>query len=166
MRKAHVIATKRDRFGGFFSSFSKEPMAVETATTGALIKIFGVPLLTSAAATSLGFMFLWPKTQKEAFVRMGSTIIFSTVCGPLLVVALRSWWPSLFDAAREVALQYGVDPAMGVLFIAAPVLVLAGLPAWWILGAIVRWFDKRRDKDIGDLAQDAADVVKRVRGAA
>ncbi|NIA00954.1 hypothetical protein F2P46_35430, partial [Massilia sp. CCM 8734] len=72
-------------------------MAVETtAATGALIKFFGVPLLASAAATSLGFMFMWPKTRKEAFLRIGTTIIFSTVFGPLLVVALRSWWPGLF----------------------------------------------------------------------
>ncbi|MCY0916243.1 hypothetical protein [Massilia antarctica] len=142
-------------------------MAVETtAATGALIKFFGVPLLASAAATSLGFMFMWPKTRKEAFLRIGTTIIFSTVFGPLLVVALRSWWPGLFDAARDIAAMYGVDPALGVVFIAAPVLVLAGLPAWWVLGAFVRWFGRREDKDIGELARDAAAIVRNARGGA
>ena len=43
-------------------------------------------------------------------------------------------------------------------------MVAAGLPAWWVLGACVRWFDKRRGKDIGELAVDAAAVVKDVRG--
>ena len=33
-----------------------------------------------------------------------------------------------------------------------------------ILIATVRWFDKRRDKDIGELARDAAADFKDVRG--
>ncbi|WP_254926718.1 hypothetical protein [Janthinobacterium sp. PC23-8] len=92
------------------------------------------------------------------------TIVFSVLMGPALVVAVRSWWPSLFDNAKDVAVMYGSDPALGFLFIAAPLMVAAGLPAWWVLGACVRWLDKRRDKDIGDLARDAAAIVKDVRG--
>ena len=143
-------------------------MAVETATaTGAAIfKFIGVPVLTSAAATTLGFMFLWPQTRKEAFIRICTTIIFSTVFGPFLVIALRSAWPELFESARAIAVLYGIEPSMGFLFIAAPLMVCAGLPAWWIVGAIVRWFNARRGKDIGELAADAMDVVNKVRGQA
>ena len=140
-------------------------MAIETtAAGGALIKIFGIPVLAGAAATSLGFMFMWPKSAKEAFVRFFVTIVFSVLMGPALVVAVRSWWPSLFENAKDVAVMYGSDPALGFLFIAAPLMVAAGLPAWWVLGACVRWLDKRRDKDIGELARDAAAIVKDVRG--
>ena len=140
-------------------------MAIETtAAGGALIKIFGIPVLAGAAATSLGFMFMWPKTKKEAFTRFFVTIVFSILLGPAMVVAVRSWWPSLFDNAKEVATMYGSEPTVGLLFIAAPLMVAAGLPAWWVLGATVRWLDKRRDKDIGELARDAAAVVKDVRG--
>lgn len=142
-------------------------MAVETAgATGALLKIAGVPIVTSAAATTLGFMFMWPKTRKEAFIRIATTIIFSTFIGPLLVIALRSTWPSLFDMARDSAVLYGLDPAVGFLLIAAPVMVFAGLPAWWIVGALVRWLDKRKDKDIGELAADAKQAINQLRGAA
>lgn len=140
-------------------------MALETtAAGGALIKLFGVPVLAGAAATSLGFMFMWPQSTKEAFIRFCSSIIISTFLGPLLVAAVLSWWPSLFDSAKTVAGLYGGDPATGFLFIAAPLMVAAGLPAWWVLGASVRWFDKRRGKDIGELAVDAAAAVKDVRG--
>ena len=62
--------------------------------------------------------------------------------------------------------QGGAGSFLWVLFIAAPLMVLAGLPAWWILGAIVRWFDSRKDKDIGQLAVEAAGLVNKVRGAA
>lgn len=54
---------------------------------------------------------------------------------------------------------------MGFLFVAAPMLVMSGLPAWWIIGAVVLWLDKRRGKDIGELAHDAAEVVHDVRGS-
>jgi len=79
-------------------------------------------------------------------------------------VVARNWLPGMFDSARHVAVLYGSDPALGFLFIAAPLMVAAGLPAWWLLGACVRWLDKRRDKDIGELARDAAAIVRDVRG--
>ncbi len=140
-------------------------MAIETtAAGGALIKFFGIPVLAGAAATSLGFMFMWPKNKKEAFTRFFVSTLSSILFGPALVVAVRSWWPTLFDNAKDVAVLYDSDPALGFLFIAAPLMVAAGLPAWWVLGATVRWLDKRRDKDIGELARDAAAVVKDVRG--
>jgi nicotinamidase-related amidase len=141
-------------------------MAIETtAAGGALIKIFGVPVLAGAAATSLGFMFMWPTTIKEAFIRIICTILSSTILGPVLVIIVRSWFPGLFDSAKEVAVMYGSEPAFGFLFIAAPLMVMAGLPAWWVIGAVVRWFDVRKGKDIGEMAQDAAAIVHDVRGA-
>ena len=103
-------------------------MAIETtAAGGALIKIFGIPVLAGAAATSLGFMFMWPKSAKEAFVRFFVTIVFSVLMGPALVLAVRSWWPSLFENAKDVALMYGSDRPLGFLFIAALLMVAAGL---------------------------------------
>ena len=101
-------------------------MAIETtAAGGALIKLFGVPVLAGAAATSLGFMFMWPQSTREAFIRFFSSIIISTFIGPALVAAVLSWWPSLFDSAKTVAGLYGGDPATGFLFIAAPLMVAA-----------------------------------------
>lgn len=142
-------------------------MAVETAgATGAILKLFGIPLFTGTAATALGFMFMWPKSPKEAFIRIGSTILFSTIFGPALVITLRSTMPSLFEAAREVAILYGADPALGFLFIAAPVFVAAGLPAWWLMGATVRWLNKRRKKDIGELALEVSEQLRKMRGGA
>ncbi|MEB0133768.1 hypothetical protein QN362_00315 [Actimicrobium sp. CCC2.4] len=140
-------------------------MAIETtAAGGALIKIFGLPVMAGAIATSLGFMFMWPHTKKEAFIRFTCTIFSSAIFGPVLVVAVRSWWPDLFESAKYVAELYGSEPALGFLFIAGPLMVMAGLPAWWLLGGIVRWLDARRDKDIGQIAEDAAAVVRNVRG--
>jgi hypothetical protein len=32
-----------------------------------------------------------------------------------------------------------------------------------MLGALILWFDRRRSKDIGEMAHDAAEVVRSVR---
>ena len=141
--------------------------AIETtsAAGGALIKIFGVPVLAGAAATALVFLFMWPRSLREAFLRLASTIAASGIFGPFAVMALHSWWPSLFDSAKAVTALYGADPTLGVLFVAAPVMVAAGLPAWWLIGGIIRWLDRRREKDIGEMVNDAVEVVKNARGA-
>lgn len=150
------------------STTMKAPMpAIEStaAAGGAVIKIFGLPVLAGATATAVAFLFMWPRTLREAFLRLASTIATSGIFGPFAVMALHSWWPSLFDSAKSVMGQYGGDPTLGVLFVAGPVMVMTGLPAWWLIGAVIRWLDRRRDKDIGEIAHDAAEVVKDVRGA-
>lgn len=141
--------------------------AIETTSAGAsaLIKIFGLPVLAGAAATALTFLFMWPRTRREAFVRLTCSIVTSGLLGPLLVITAHSWAPGLFASAGAVAALNGADPALGILFVASPIMVLAGLPAWWVLGGIVLWLERRRGKDIGEMAQDAAGVVKDVRGA-
>lgn len=141
--------------------------AIETSTAGAsaLIKIFGVPVLAGAAATALTFLFMWPRTKREAFIRLTCTIMTSGLLGPLLVIAVHSWSPGLFTSARDVAALNGIDSGLGMMFVAAPIMALGGLPAWWLLGGIVLWLERRRGKDIGEMAADAAQVVKDVRGA-
>lgn len=144
----------------------KETMSIETtAAGGALIKYFGAQVVAGAVATAFAFLFMWPKTLKEAAVRMACTILASAIAGPLLVIAAHSWWPTLFSSASQLAVIYGADPFLGYLFIAAPFLVMAGLPAWWIIGAFVLWLDKRRGKDLAEIAHDAAEAVRDVREA-
>lgn len=139
-------------------------MEIELSAAGATwIKLLGLPLLAALLATILSFMVMWPRTKKEAVIRICSSIIIATFAGPVLVAAVLSWWPSLFDSANRVAVLYGCDPATGFLFIAAPLMAAIGLPAWWVLAACVRWFDRRRDKDIGEMAAEVAKAVKEVR---
>jgi hypothetical protein len=143
----------------------KETMSIETTAGGALIKIFGVPVLAGAAATGLAFLFMWPRTLKEAAIRFVCTLLASAGAGPLLVIAVHSWWPSLFASAAQVAGVYGLPAELGALYVAAPFLVLAGLPTWWILGGLVLWLERRRGKDLAEIAHDAAAAVKDVREA-
>ncbi|OGB23367.1 MAG: hypothetical protein A3I66_01500 [Burkholderiales bacterium RIFCSPLOWO2_02_FULL_57_36] len=142
-----------------------EPMSTSAAAGGALIKIFGLPVLAGSLAAALGFIFLWPKTKGEAFARFASSIVSSATAGPLLVVWLRSYSPGLFESAKDVATMYGADQAVGFLFIAAPIMVAAGLPAWWLIGGFVKWFENRRSKDIGEMLDDATASIKKAKEA-
>jgi hypothetical protein len=140
-------------------------MSLEGAGTAAAIKYFGMSVISGAVAASLGFMFMWPRTVREAFVRFACAIACSLFFGPMLAMGAHSWWPGLFTSALEFGTLYGGDPLVGLLAAAAPFMVLAALPAWWIIGAAVLWLDKRRGKDLGEIAHDAAEVVRDVRGA-
>lgn len=138
-------------------------MSFETAGGAAAIKFFGASVIAGAAAAALGFMFMWPRTVREAFVRFACAIGSSFTFGPLLAMAAHSWWPGLFTSAREFGTLYGGDPLAGLMVAAAPFLVIAALPAWWLLGGLVLWLERRRGKDIGEIAQDAAAMVRTVR---
>jgi len=134
----------------------------EPLTTGAgaaALKFFGATVLASAAATALGFLFLWPKTLREAFVRFASALFCSFTLGPALAFAARAQWPGMFASAQDLGQLYG-DPQAGVLIAAAPFLVFAALPAWWLFGWFYRWVDNRRDKDLGEVLQDGAAAIK------
>lgn len=108
------------------------------------------PLLTfvaGAIAAGLMFAVLWPRTAREGVSRIACTIAGSMLAGkPLLafVHAHAAWYP-VADEANML------------------VFVGAGLPAWWLLGGFARWFDRRRKRDLGEMFNDAADVVRGVR---
>lgn len=123
------------------------------AVSGAVIKYFGVHLFAGALAAALGFLVLWPKSLYEGFARLFITIVASSIFGPMLLVHLHSSRPELFASAQEVARLYELDANLGLLFIASPLLVIAGLPAWWLIGALVRLFESSGDSWISGLAQ-------------
>lgn len=142
-----------------------EPTSGSVAASGLLFKYFGAQACGSAIAVALGFLFLWPRSLKEAFVRIASTILASSLFGPALTMLVHSWWPGMFDSARAFAIHHEMPEIVGVLFVSTPVITLAGLPAWWILGALVLWFESRRGKDIGEMAGDAASLARGLTGA-
>lgn len=121
----------------------------------AIAKYFGLQLGAGAVAAALGFLVLWPKTAREGFARLVSTIISSMIFGPVLVAFAHSRYPDIFASARALAVATGISPQFGLFYAGAPFLVIAGLPAWWVLGGLVRWFDRRHNKDIAEMVADA-----------
>jgi hypothetical protein len=129
----------------------------------AIGKAIGGLLAIGVVASALGFLVLLPKTPKEAAVRVLATMIGSALLGPLFVAAAYSRYPEVFSAGATIAQTMGLESWLGMFMVAAPLLAMAGLPAWWVLGAVVLWFDNRKAKDIGQMIADArADVAKAV----
>jgi hypothetical protein len=124
-----------------------------TVTGGALLKYLGLHVSAGALAAAVGFLVLWPRTMKEGFARLFCTIVSSSVLGPLMVVKVHTTHPELFTSAEAVAALYGLQPELGLLFVATPLLVTAGLPAWWLIGAVLRFFERDGDSWLGALAQ-------------
>jgi hypothetical protein len=106
-------------------------------------------------ASGLGFLVLLPKTPREAALRALATMAGSALFGPFVVAAAYSKWPEIFGAGVQLAHRMGLEPWLGFFTVGAPLLAMAGLPFWWVLGAGVLWFERRRGKDLAELAADA-----------
>jgi hypothetical protein len=138
-------------------------MAAEsTAMTGYVAaKLGGSIVLVAVVASAIGFFVFWPKTRREGISRIATTILGSMVFGPGLAIAAFERFPKTFEAAVNLTTRLGIDPLYGWIAAGAPWLVLAGIPVWWIGGALALWFEKRKDKDIAELAHDVKnDVVE------
>lgn len=121
----------------------------------------GAALLgVGVVASAIGFFVLWPKTVREGVSRIAATILGSAVFGPAAAIAAFHRFPEMFNAAVKLATQVGLDPLAGWMAACAPWMVLSGLPVWWVGGAIARWFEKRKGKDIEELASDAKRAMK------
>lgn len=138
-------------------------MAAESASAAggvALWKVAGGILGIGVVASALGFLVLLPKTPREAAARALATMVGSALLGPALVAGAYSKWPEIFGAGVQLAEKVGLEPWLGLFMVAAPLLAMGGLPFWWLLGALVLWFERRRGKDLGELAEDAQAVIR------
>ncbi|MGN5479541.1 hypothetical protein ACTMU2_29405 [Cupriavidus basilensis] len=97
-----------------------------------------------------------PREIARLLCSVGTSIVF----GPALVAFAHSQYPTLLESAQSMAVASGMSAQTGSVYAIAPILVAAGLPAWWIIGAVLRWFDKRSNEDIGELIADARKEIQ------
>ncbi|MFQ1083802.1 hypothetical protein [Bordetella trematum] len=127
---------------------------MEPSTTGvggwAAIKLalaFGLP---AALAAALGLLIMPPRTAREFVTRIVCTVVSSFAFGPLLAIGMLSWRPSLAEQAHWLAQRAGTgeDSLLAMLYMLGPCMLLAGLPAWWVLGAYMRCMASMREKGL------------------
>lgn len=140
-------------------------MAEPTASGGAalFLKYFGLSLLVAlagAAGAALGFAVLWPRTREEGVARFFTAVAFSFILGPMLCVVVYYLAPGMFEAAEVLAVKARLPPIAGLFMMAAPLFIVAALPAWWVLGWFVRFADRRRNSDIGEVVGDIKFILK------
>jgi hypothetical protein len=152
------VARPRASITSLGGAIMSEP-ASSAAGGIALWKVAGSILGIGVVASALGFLVLLPKTPKEAAFRALATMAGSALLGPLVVAAAYSRYPEVFSAGATIAQSIGMEPWLGMFMVAAPLLAMAGLPFWWVLGAGVLWFERRKGKDLGELAADVKAIV-------
>ena len=112
----------------------------------ALYKLGAFGFVAVLAAIVVMAMTL-PKTAREFVVAMISTTV-SSICGGAFVVR----W---FDLGAWVNDDFGLMAIGGLIFI-------CGLPAWVLVRAGFKWAEKRKDKDLAELATDLQDLKKSI----
>ncbi|WP_434648456.1 hypothetical protein [Achromobacter piechaudii] len=127
---------------------------MEPGTTGlgglAALKVamaYGVP---AALAAMLGLLIMPPRSAREFTVRTISTVACSFIFGPALAGAVITWKPGLMDAMIWLS-HHGAgsdDALLAKFYVLGPSMLLAGLPAWWVLGAYMRWMSRMRDQGV------------------
>jgi hypothetical protein len=127
-----------------------EPGPLTAAGGIALYKLGAFGFVAVLAAVVVMAMTL-PKTVREFVVAMISTSV-SSICGGAFVVR----W---FDIGSWANDDVGVIALGGIIFV-------CGLPAWVLVRAWFKWAEKRRDKDLAEMASDLAELRKAVTGAA
>ena len=108
---------------------------------------YGVP---AAITAMLGLLIMPPRTVREFTVRTISTVACSFFFGPALAAAVIAWKPALMQAMTWLAYHgAGTDDALlAKFYVLGPSMLLAGLPAWWVLGAYMRWMAGMRKKGV------------------
>jgi len=89
-----------------------------------------------------------PRSPREWAVGLTSTVVGSIAGGSAVIMkfGLQSW-------AHD---PFGLVAMLGLVF-------ACGLPAWSIVRWAFNWIEKRKDKDLAEVVQDARDAVAGVK---
>jgi hypothetical protein len=120
----------------------KDPAMAEPSTSAAgglwLLKAYGIKVLAGAVMAALLFMVLWPRTPREGFARLATSIGGSCLWGDIAVAWVRmhvEWLPT------------GISTDFAIV-------AASGAPAWWLLGILARWMDRHRNSTPGEVLDD------------
>lgn len=116
-----------------------EPVSGAAGAAG-LKALASSPGAIGVLAGAIGFMILWPKTAKEGVCRIAVSALSSHFYGNAVlrtIVNYAPWIPS--DEIQAGA------------------YLLAALPAWWVLGAVIKYLG--RGQDIKEIAKDVKEVL-------
>ena len=127
-------------------------MKMEPGSSGTIVavKVASAYGVFAALVAIIGMLIMPPRDTREFVVRMLSTLLCSFTIGPALAVYVMTWKPELSDAALRIATQFSVGEytqPLSHFYILGPCMLLAGLPAWWLLAGYMR--SAARIREIG-----------------
>lgn len=142
-------------------------MAIETGGSFAGYKVIAmvVAIGTPIFAFFLGIQVI-PLDKDDPhtdMVRrlMGCATSSMVLGGPALVV-LNRFAPWVFESAAGIG-EFFHEPLIGVIWLMAVVLLLAALPGWWLVGAVMKRLASWKDKNLDQIIDDAKAIKAEVR---
>lgn len=140
-----------------------EPVSTTAGTVGGYkLALLGLPVVASLIAFWLGLRFvpLRSGNEREDLIdRVMACLVCSLVLGVTLLVFIQQHSPWAFESARALAVIAQLTPDVGFFVICACVFIVAGIPGPWVVAAVYLWLERRRGKDVGEILQDARDVI-------
>lgn len=129
-------------------------MSEPVSSSGAGFAVYKLAIAHGVPATLAGVLVMLlthPKTRRE-----WAACIISTVCASIYGGAV---------AVQYFGLQAWLEHERGALLVGG-IYQLCGLPAWVIVRAFFAWVEKRRNKDLQELAKDVATAIKEAKDVA
>lgn len=122
-----------------------------------------IAVVVSLLATVVGFSVVPLTPGRElldAARRLCAGLLSSFTLGPLAAVKVIEHWPNYLSTV--IALVGGAPELLpwAYLTAATPFIALAGIVGFWVVAALMRFFTKRNDKDMLDMAREVRDTLK------
>ncbi len=117
--------------------------------------------MVAILAVAVGFTVipLTPGREREdAARRLAAGLLCSFTVGPVAAIKVIEMWPGYLTPWQTILA--GEHVLWIYLAAATPFIALPALVGFWIVAALMRWFDHRRSKDIAQLAADARDQLR------
>jgi len=119
-------------------------------------------VVVSIVATSAGLVVMPPDSRNPGLDiarRFAGGLFTSFTIGPIVAIKAFEWWPSYLTMWQTTLGD--LHPLWPFFIGACPFIAASALPGFWVVAAVLRWFHRRADKDVGELIQDARSIAQK-----
>lgn len=142
-----------------------------TAAAGGIagykLALFSLPVIASLLAFWLGLRFVPLRSEDprgDMLNRVLACLVSGFAIGVPLLVMLMQHMPGFFAAGVQLALMAELPAVAGFFVITGCVLVVSSMPGPWIVAAVFIWLERRKGKDIAEMAQEVREDVANIVG--